>query len=328
MRILITGGYGCIGSWIVKRLLEQQAEVWIYDLQEDLRRMRLIMDEEHVVRVRFVQGDVREVEALRAALESNQIDHVLHLAALQVPTCRANPILGAQVNVVGTLAAFEAVRSLQPQIQRVVYASSAAAHSPPAAAQNTATHPVADNARLAPVTHYGVFKVANENAARVYHLDHGISSIGLRPWTVYGVGRDQGLTSQPTKAMKAVAIGRKYHIAYSGRQDMQYVADVAGTFVRCLEAPFEGAAVYNLRGAVVDMPELHGTLCEVAPEAGGLITYGGDQIPISYDLDDARLLAEIGQIPKTPLAQGIRETVDAFGHLHREGRLDTADLAE
>lgn len=328
MRILITGGYGCIGSWIVKQLLERRADVWIYDLQEDLRRMRLIMDEEQFGRVRFAQGDVREVEALRAALESNRIDHLLHLAALQVPTCRANPILGAQVNVVGTLAVFQAVRELQPQIQRIVYASSAAAHSPPTATHSAKEAPLSDDARLAPVTHYGVFKVANENAARVYHLDHGISSIGLRPWTVYGVGRDQGLTSQPTKAMKAVAVGQKYHIAYSGRQDLQYVADVAGTFVRCLEAPFEGAAVYNLRGAVVDMPELHRTLCEVAPEAEQLVTFGGNQIPISYDLDDARLLAEIGQIPKTPLAQGIHETLDRFRRLRDEGRLDTADLSE
>ncbi|MEE2737385.1 MAG: NAD(P)-dependent oxidoreductase [Planctomycetota bacterium] len=323
MRVLITGGYGCIGSWIVKQLLEQDAEIWIYDLREDLQRMQLVMESGEIEKVRYIQGDVQDVQPLRAAMEQNRIDHVLHLAALQVPACRENPVLGAQVNVVGTLAVFEAVRQLQNQIHRVVYASSAAAHSPPGQDDSGM---IGDDARMTPVTHYGAFKVANENNAQIYWLDHNIVSIGLRPWTVYGVGRDQGLTSQPTKAMKAVAVGRPYHIAYAGRQDMQYVADVAGTFSRCLVAPYSGAAVYNLRGAVVDMSEFYETLCRVAPQAKDLITYGGDQIPISFDLDDSKLTSEIGDIPKTSLTDGIEQTIDHFKKLDLEKRLDTSDL--
>ena len=56
-----------------------------------------------------------------------------------------------------------------------------------------------------PTTHYGVFKRANEGNARVYYLDHGLNSVGLRPLTVYGVNRDTGLTSDPTKAKKLTA---------------------------------------------------------------------------------------------------------------------------
>jgi nucleoside-diphosphate-sugar epimerase len=65
---------------------------------------------------------------------------------------------------------------------------------------------------LAPTTHYGVFKCCNEGNARIYFQDHGVSSIGLRPWTVYGVGRDFGMTSEPTKAIKSLALSRPYHI--------------------------------------------------------------------------------------------------------------------
>ena len=126
---------------------------------------------------------------------------------------------------------------------------------------------------LTPTTHYGFFKCCNEGNARIYFQDHGLSSIGLRPWTVYGVGRDFGMTSEPTKAIKSLALGRPYHITYGGWQDLQYVDDVAKIFVRCLEAPYQGAKSYNLRGDVVDLPTFHRALCEVEPAAGELITY-------------------------------------------------------
>src|SRR5271157_3651870 len=80
----------------------------------------------------------------------------------------------------------------------------------------------------------GAYKVCNELNARVYWLDQGITSIGLRPWTVYGVGRDFGMTSEPTKAIKALALKRPYHITYGGWQDLQLADDVAKTIVRCL----------------------------------------------------------------------------------------------
>ena len=105
---------------------------------------------------------------------------------------------------------------------------------------------------LTPTTHYGDFKCCNEGNARIYFQDHGMSSIGLRPWTVYGVGRDFGMTSEPTKAIKSLALGRPYHISYGGWQDLQYVDDVADVFVRCLTQPYQGAKSYNLRGDVVD----------------------------------------------------------------------------
>lgn len=325
MRVLVTGGYGCIGAWIVKNLIARGDSVWVYDLKEDPRRMRLIMTDEQVGKVQFLEGDVTDLDRLRQAMESNGIEGVIHLAGLQVPVCRADPLLGARVNVIGTLSALEAVRALGGQVKRIVYASSGAVHSPP---EEQTEVPIPDAARLAPVTHYGVFKGANEGNARVYWLDHGISSIGLRPWTVYGVGRDFGMTSHPTKAMKAVVVGRKFHIGYGGAQDMQYVDDIAGTFIRCLEAPFEGARAYNVRGAVVDIESLHRMLVEVVPEAAELVTYGDNQLPIGFDLDDRALVEEIGEIPKTPLAEGIRATVEKFRSLQSEGRLDTSDLDE
>jgi nucleoside-diphosphate-sugar epimerase len=231
--------------------------------------------------------------------------------------------LGARVNVLGTLAVFEAAVALRGQVQRVVYASSAAVHGP---ADPQTTDPIGDEVRLSPLTHYGAFKVCNELNARVYWLDHGISSVGLRPWTVYGVGRDFGVTSEPTKAIKAAAAGLPYAISYGGKQDLQYVGDVAATFLLALDRPFEGADAFNVRGAVATIEEFVATLRQVAPEPARLITHGNRQLPIAPDLDDARLDARLGPLPRTALGAGVAETYERFVALRDQKNLDLSDL--
>jgi nucleoside-diphosphate-sugar epimerase len=319
VHVLLTGGYGCIGSWLVRNLLDRGDEVWIYDLKEDPHRLRLLVEEEPLGRVNFVRGDVTDLASLRSAIQNNRITHVVHLAGLQVPVCRADPLLGAKVNVLGTLAVFEAVRQADGQVQRLVYASSGAVLGP---AEKYGAGPLPDDVPLAPTTHYGVFKCCNEGNARVYYQDYGLTSIGLRPWTVYGVGRDFGMTSEPTKAIQALALGRPYHITYGGTQDLQHADDVAKTFLRCLVAPYQGAKSYNLRGQVVDLPTFHQALCTAEPAAGRLITFGERQIAIAYDLDDSALQRDLGPMPKTPLLEGIRQTLEHFRKLAARGRLD------
>src|SRR5262249_22024590 len=130
MKVLMTGGYGCIGSWVAKQLVDSGQEVWIYDLEEDTHRLDLIVEPEQRASVHFVPGDVAEPAAVRSAVERVGATPLLHLAGLQTPTCRANPVLGAKVNVIGTLAVFEAAVALKDQVCRVVYASSAAVHGP------------------------------------------------------------------------------------------------------------------------------------------------------------------------------------------------------
>ena len=321
MRVLMTGGYGCIGSWVAKQLVDEGREVWIFDLKEDRHRIGLLLDEAGLARVHFLQGDVGDAPSLLAAAEGVEATHLLHLAGLQVPTCRANPLLGARVNVLGTLAVLEAASTLKGQVERVVYASSAAVHGP---ADPESTGPIADEVRLAPLTHYGAFKVCNELNARVYWLDRGVSSVGLRPWTVYGVGRDFGISSEPTKAIKAVAAGRPFAISYGGLQDLQYVADVASTFLTALHAPFEGADAFNVRGSVVPMETFVSTLKEVT--GSDRVTFGDRQLPIAPDLDDSRLESRFGPLPRTSLLDGVAETFRRFSQLQAAGRLDLADL--
>lgn len=311
---MMTGGYGCIGSWVAKRLIDDGNDVWIFDLKEDTHRLDLLLDDDAKSRVHFLEGDVADPKAVRSAVEQVGATELLHLAGLQVPTCRADPLLGARVNVLGTLAVFEAAVALKDQVKRVVYASSAAVHGPTGGR-------VADEVRLSPLTHYGAFKVCNELNAKVYFLDHGITSVGLRPWTVYGVGRDFGVTSEPTFAIQALALGKTYAISYGGLQDMQYVDDVAATFLACLAKPFTGAEAYNVRGDVVPIERFVATLEEVVPNSRGKVTHGDRQLPIAPDLDDSRLEAAFGPLARTPLADGIAATYERFATLGREGRI-------
>lgn len=325
MRVLITGGYGCLGSWIARNLLVRGDQVWMYDLKKDLHRLELLLTEEQIDQVEFIQGDVTDLANLELALEQQEITHIIHLAGLQVPVCRADPLLGAKVNVLGTLTVFEAMLKHREQIQRLIYASSAAVFGPH---EDFTTSPVADDVLLTPRTHYGVFKCCNESNARVYFQDHGLSSIGLRPWTVYGVGRDFGMTSEPTKAIKALALGRRYHITYGGWQDLQLAEDVAKTFIQCLDRPYEGAKSYNLRGHVVDLETFHQTLCEIDPKAKDLITHGDSQIPIAYDLSDEALQTDLGPMQQMSLRDGIAQTIEHFQQLYQQGKLDISDLEE
>ena len=327
MRVLITGGYGFIGAWIAKNLLASGDQVFSYDLKEDPRRLRLILPEDKVKQVAFIPGDVTDLKTLSAAIAKHQITHIIHLAGLQVPTCRVDPMLGAKVNVDGTLAVFEAVKAAGKQVERLVYASSAAVFGgPDKYPQSQFPWPLADDVPLVPSTHYGVFKCCNEGNARIFFQDHGISSIGLRPWTVYGVGRDLGMTSEPTKAIKAVLLGRPYHINFGGWSDFQYVDDVAKAFIAGIARPFTGAKSFNLRGDVVTLADYHKTLCKVLPDAAKLVTLGTTQIAIAYDLSDAGIEKDLGPMSKTSLEAGIRETVAIFREQMKDGRFDASDL--
>jgi nucleoside-diphosphate-sugar epimerase len=322
-RFLITGAKGFIGAWIAKTLLEGGDPPNVFDIDLGFERLSTILSEGQLKEVNFIQGDVTKYADLDRAIAENGITHVLHLAGLQVPGCAADPLRGAMVNVIGTLNVFEVARQRRDLVQRIVYASSAAVFGPE---EFYGGITVPEGAPLLPGTHYGVFKQCNEGNARVYFLNDGIPSVGIRPWAVYGVGRDIGVSSGPTKAIKAAVLRRPYTIGFTGAIDLQYVRDTARIFIRCAERDIPGAKVYTPRGSVVRVEEFIHTLEQLLPQAHGLIKAQGKQLPIAPDLDDSALQHDLGEAPRTPLEEGIRETANIFERLGREGRLETKEL--
>ena len=322
-RFLVTGAKGFIGAWIVKELVDRGDRPWVFDIDTESARLAALLTPDEMHSVKLMQGDITQFKDVEAAIVDHGITHVLHLAGIQVPFCAADPIRGAMINVVGTLNVFEVARKRRDLVQSLVYASSAAVFGPE---ELYGGGTVPEGAPLLPGTHYGVFKQCNEGNARVYFQNDGISSVGLRPGTVYGVGRDKGMTSGPTKAIKATVIGRPYIIRFTGGMDMEYVRDTARIFIRCAEAGLKGAKAYSLRGNVMRVHEFLATLGELMPASQSLIKAEGNQLPVSYDIDDGLLRKDLGEVPGTPVEEGIRETAEIFTRLHREGTLDTKDL--
>lgn len=322
-RFLVTGAMGCIGAWVVRNLVCEETPVVVFDLASEPRRLKLLLEPDELARVTFVNGDICDLAALERALDEHAITHVIHLAALQVPFCKADPPLGARVNVVGTVNVFEAVKQRE-HIDKVVYASSAAVYDvayayPPGV-------PLPHDAPLHPNTLYGVYKQANEGTARVYWQDDGVSSIGLRPYVIYGIGRDQGMTSTPTKAMFAAAVGQPYHISYGGRCDFEYAEDAARAFIAAARVTFEGADVFNLTGAAAHMQEIVAAIESAAPEMAGRITFEPKSLPFPEEIDGAALDSVIGSLPRTSLHDGIAHTIKRFRELVESGKMSRDEM--
>ena len=320
---LITGAMGCIGAWVVKQLAERGDTPVVLDIGGDARRIRDIVDEATLARVQFVTGDITDGEATKRAVIAAAPKAIIHLAGLQVPFCKADPALGAKVNVLGTIHVFEA--AIAAKVERVVYASSAAVFGP---GEDGAAAPD-EGATCEPTTHYGVYKRANEGTARIYWQDNGMPSVGLRPLTVYGVGRDQGLTSGPTTAMKAAVMGRPHRIGFTGATDFNYVGDTAAMFVACADRdPIsgKGAHIYNLHGDTVALQDIIETIETLHPAAAGTITQAGPELPIPPQLDGSAIHRDFPNLPGTSLEMGIGETLRRFSELLVAGKLDHRDL--
>ncbi len=165
-RFLVTGALGCIGAWTVRELLREGVPVVAFDLGRDPRRIELIVEPDELARVDFVQGDITDLAAVERALDDYGITNVIHLAALQVPFCRADPPLGAQVNVTGTVNVFEAVKRRGDGMAPVVYTGSIGMFSP--SDVDPVTGRLEEDADAHPGNHYGVYKLANEGSARIY----------------------------------------------------------------------------------------------------------------------------------------------------------------
>jgi len=307
---LVTGAAGCIGAWTLRLLLDSGATVTASDLVNDLRRFQLISLGRAAGEIDFVSLDVTKTQDVVELIQDRGITHVVHLAGLQIPFCAANPPLGAAVNVGGTINIFEAVKACKRRVG-LAYASSVAvfgsSSQPPAGV-------VGDSSPLQPDTHYGVYKAANEGTARIYAAGDGIGSVGLRPFVVYGPGRDQGLTSDPTHAMLAAARGAPYHIKFGGNLLLTYAPDCARAFIGAARAAADSseAICLNVPGQRTSVAALVDLITEFVPEAAGLLTFGTTPIRFPSLLAAPALPAVTGEVSNCPLGEGVQLTIDHF----------------
>ena len=305
--VLVSGAGGCIGGWTVAVLARSGVPVVASDLKDDRRRPGLVMGEAAAAALTWESIDVTDGKRVADVVAKHGVRSIIHLAGMQVPFCKAAPALGARVNVEGTINILEAAR--HAGIRRLAYASSTAALGMPPGGAHLSTL-------------YGAYKLANEYTAKMYWIDWQVPSIGIRPNVVYGVGRDQGMSSMFTQGVAHAVRGEAFEVPYAGPVSWLYAGEAAAAFIAAVSKDGEGAPVFNLNGACQSVEDGLVQLSAIAPDHK--ITATGQPIPVPPDLDDGPLRSLVGDYPSVPPAEGIRATWEAFTALEEMGRLHPA----
>ncbi len=259
----MTGALGCLGAWTVVTLAREGAAVVALDIGTERRRLHLIASKDELAPVTFVQGDITDPKTLSHTVADHGITHIVHLAALQVPFCKADPVLGAQVNVAGTVNVFEAAKQ-HGLAAPIAYASSAAVYD--------------QHGEVAPSTLYGVYKLANEGTGRVYCRTTAspASGCGRSPCTAPAATR----ASPPARRSRSTrpSAGSRTASPSAGRTQLHYAPDVAQAFVSAARSPAEGAHAFSLGGPPTAIADFVAAVEAEIP--GAEITF--DEAPLPF----------------------------------------------
>lgn len=308
-KILVTGAGGCIGAWVLWQLHDAGVTPVAFDLSDNRARAALLRDNAaEADALLWETGDIGDAAQVAAVVDKHQPAAIIHLAALQVPFCKADPVNGARVNVVGSVNVFEAAK--RAGIRRIAYASSVAA---------TAMDSGGNGSGRWLKTLYGAYKVCNEQTARVYWQDDGIASTGIRPSVVYGAARDQGMSALPTVAMLAACAGAPYNVPFRGSVGFVYAAEAAAAFVQAVADEREGAEVFDLNGSALTVEEVLEQIRQRVPQAQ--LTCSGEALPFPSDMSDEPLRRHIGDYRRHEFSEGLDETLAIFTRRLREQRL-------
>ena len=292
-KIIIFGGCGFLGSWIVRAFLKKGYSVSIFDLKIQKELLCHVIGEE-INKIKFINGDITNFDQVQEA--TNNMDHVINLAGLMTPDCSSNPILGAKVNLLGSINVFEALK--KNNIKFLVYASSAGVFGQK------------DNYYPFPETHYGAYKLAVEGVARAYFNEAGISSVGIRPYVIYGPGREVGGTAGVTLACKAAKQGDSYTVNFSGKAGFVYVEDVADLVEMSIAQIPSGALTFNINGITADVRDFINLITKNIPLSD--IGIKGNPLSIVDEIRGNEPSNIFKKFKYTSLEDGIKRTIDFY----------------
>ena len=313
MTILITGGAGFIGSHLCAHYTQGGQPVTVLDDLSSGKPSNFV-DPQGVT---LIEGDVAD-HALVAKLVADA-EIVYHLAAIaSVQVCAAQPERAARTNLAGTQAVFDAVAATQKATGRsipVVYASSAAVYG------NNNNIPLSEEEPPAPITAYGKHKLENECMAKRAFIEHGVRSVGLRFFNVYGPRQDPSspYSGVISKFMERARAGQPLTIFGDGEQtrDFIYVKDVARQLVAAAAyALGDGVtrhALFNVgTGTATSLTALAAIIGGIAHPCPLALDFqparAGD---IRHSLaDPARIMAAYGISGWTPLRDGLLATMN------------------
>lgn len=312
--ILITGGAGLIGSSTIDLLLRSHSPGRIVILDNLARgSMPNIRDALADPRVKFVQGDIRSTETVREAMRG--VDAVIHLAALRITSCAADPREAMQVMCDGSFNVIDAARTAR--VRKVIAASSASVYGLAEVFPTPEDHHPYNNQ-----TWYGASKTMLEGLLRSYHAMYGLPYVALRYFNVYGPRMDLHgkYTEVLIRWMDLIDAGRPPLILGDGKQTMDfiYINDVARANVLALASDATDEVFNVASGTETSLNDLAAALLEVMdselkPE------YGPERVvnPVSRRLGDTRKAERLlGFKSQVGLREGLERLVD-WWHLNK-----------
>jgi UDP-glucose 4-epimerase len=252
-RFLVTGGSGFIGSHVVDQLLASDAEaVAVFD--KKVRRENL-SEALPTGRVRILDGDVTDREALRDALQD--IHGVFHMAVLPIGACVESPRTCLDVNVIGTFNVLEA--SHEAGVEKIVFSSASSVYGDTDETMDE-SHP------LDAMSMYGATKVAGEFFLRAFHDMYGLDYVTLRYMNVYGPRQEGGLVMS---VLSRIRSGEPPAIAGDGSQsfDFIHVADVASANVQAMASDVTNGAFNVGSGGEASVGEIVELLLKLSGSA-------------------------------------------------------------
>ncbi|MFC7058663.1 NAD-dependent epimerase/dehydratase family protein [Halovenus salina] len=306
--VLVTGGTGFIGSYVVADLLDQGHDVVAYDISTDTSILEeLGVAEETEIR----RGDIADSTDVIRAVKETGTTHIVHLAALLTTTARDNPRMAADVNITGTNNIFEAARTLDDQVERVAWASSAAVYAPP---HNYDAEWIDEEELVYPDTLYGATKEYNEHQARIYEEDYGLDHVALRPTVAYGPYRETGGSAFLANIIEKPALGESYSVEYGDQAiDWQHVEDIAQAFRKGAFTPESELSqrVYNVRGVLATVREAAEAVEDIVPDADIEVSDEGE-LPWTQNLDMTKAQEDLGYDPEYDLEAGFQKYINVL----------------
>ena len=310
-KVLVTGAAGFIGSHLVERLLASGAQVTAF-VHYNACGGRGCLDElslQDQQRVRIVQGDLQDYEAVESAMQDQQT--VFHLAAIiAIPYSYLRPGHVMQNNVSSTLNVLEAARRTKPE--RVVHTSSSEVYGTAQRVPIDETHP------LEAQSPYAASKIAADKLVQSFNRSFDLPTVTLRPFNTYGP-RQSARAIIPTIITQALTKDKVLLGAMHPTRDLNFVSDTVEGFIRAAETPgIEGRTYHIGTGNEISV----GDLAEQIVRATGRdiqILFDASRIrPTSSEVgrlicDATRARNEIGWEPRVSLEEGLRKTIDWIG---------------
>ena len=321
-KVLVTGGTGFIGSYIVEQLIKEGYTPVVYDL------FPISPDGEVAYRFNqlglqceFIKGDIGDLASLMNAVKDSEADAIVHTAALtDVHLLEQSPLQSLRINTIGSINALEAARIFG--LKRVVFTSSIAVYAPKQYEPMDEAHPVLLPDKGPALSTYSTAKLSAEAFGMHYWQQYQLSFVGLRFSGVYGFGMKYPMYIKPM--VESAVNGLPYEIDRGGeaKRDFVYVRDVAQAAVKAIKAEEHDLKqrIFNIAngGSMTNVFQLADKVRKQIPAADlkvgpGLTDYEAQVDKSRGELSIDHAVEQLQHRPQYDLEKGIAEYISLYG---------------